>query len=72
MLRVYDAMLPAERTVGALGLLLPRAPEQLKSRLMRDFLSAADVPGSLGRALHQSARWPRSRTRGTRGPTGGR
>ena len=40
-------MLPAERTVGALGLLLPRAPEQLKSRLMRDLSSASDVPGSL-------------------------
>jgi hypothetical protein len=47
MQRVYDAMLPAERTVSALGLLLPGAPQQLKSRLMSDLLSAADVPGSL-------------------------
>ena len=48
MLRVYDAMLPAERTVSALGLVLPGAPQQLKSRLMNDLLTAADVPGSLG------------------------
>ena len=47
MQRVYDAMLPAERTVAALGLLLPRSPAQLKARLMNDVLSAADVPGSL-------------------------
>jgi len=44
---VYDAMLPAERTVSALGLLLPRSPAQLKARLMSDVLSAADVPGAL-------------------------
>ena len=47
MQRVYDAMLPAERTVAALGLLLPRSPAHLKARLMNDVLSAADVPGSL-------------------------
>jgi hypothetical protein len=47
MQRVYDSMLPAERTVSALGLLLPGAPQQLKSRLMADLLSASDVPGSL-------------------------
>jgi hypothetical protein len=47
MQRVYDAMLPAERTISALGLLLPRSPAQLKSRMMNDVLSAGDVPGSL-------------------------
>ncbi|HKQ70216.1 MAG TPA: hypothetical protein VJT73_12795 [Polyangiaceae bacterium] len=47
MQRVYDAMLPAERTVSALGLLLPRSPSELRSRLMNDLLTAADVPGSL-------------------------
>jgi hypothetical protein len=47
MQRVYDAMLPAERTIAALGLLLPRSPAQLKARMMSDVLSAADVPGSL-------------------------
>jgi hypothetical protein len=47
MQRVYDSMLPAERTIAALGLLLPRSPAQLKARMMSDVLSAADVPGSL-------------------------
>src|SRR5258708_29760548 len=47
MLRVYDALLPAERPVSTLGLLLPRSPAELKTRLMGDMLSAVDVPGSL-------------------------
>jgi hypothetical protein len=47
MQRVYDSMLPAERTVSSLGLLLPGAPQKLKSQLMADLLSASDVPGSL-------------------------
>jgi hypothetical protein len=46
-LRVYDAMLPAERSVAALGLLLSRAPAELESRLSRDILTAADMPGAL-------------------------
>jgi hypothetical protein len=47
MQRVYDSLLPAERTIAALGLLLPRSPAQVKARMMSDVLSAADVPGSL-------------------------
>jgi hypothetical protein len=41
-------MLPAERNVAALGLLLARSPAELKSRLSRDILAAADMPGALG------------------------
>jgi hypothetical protein len=47
MQRVYDSMPPAERTVSSLGLLLPGAPQKLKSQLMADLLTASDVPGSL-------------------------
>jgi hypothetical protein len=48
VLRVYDAMLPAERSVAALGLLLARSPAELKAHLSRDILAAADMPGALG------------------------
>jgi len=47
MRKVYDAMRPAERTLAALGLLLPRSPADLKTRLMADQVAAADAPGAL-------------------------
>ena len=49
MLRVYDAMLPAERTRRRARPLATRSARQLKSRTACcDLLTAADVPGSLG------------------------
>lgn len=47
-LHVYDAMLPAERTVSTLGLLLDGDPGRLRARTLEGVLTARDVPGALG------------------------
>ena len=46
-MKVYLSLLPAERTLASLGLLLSRSPAELRARLNGDMTAAADSPGAL-------------------------
>ena len=46
-MKVYLSLLPAERTLASLGLLLSRSPAELRARMLGDMTAAADSPGAL-------------------------